>query len=183
MAKKITELPTLPTADNDDLIPIVDISGSVTKKVTASGLGTAAISGLPDKFIPIEKVNSYSTTGVMNAAGVTTSDQVVASVTLPTVTAPHKYLITAIFAPNHNNGTAIRDYTASIKSGSTLLRTATVSMSIGTYTATMIPITTIHTSSASGGETINFTIRRANDNGGLHQTTSSGYTIVDLGLA
>lgn len=56
MAKKITELPTLATADNGDLIPIVDISGSVTKKVTAAGIGAAAISGIPDFSIPYAKL-------------------------------------------------------------------------------------------------------------------------------
>lgn len=56
MAKKITELPTLSSADNDDLIPIVDISGAVTKKVTASGLGAAAIAGAPNGSIVTQKL-------------------------------------------------------------------------------------------------------------------------------
>lgn len=74
MAKKITELPTLATADNDDLIPIVDISGSVTKKVTASGLGAAVAAGLPNSSISPSKLNIAPTSNATaNASSITTA--------------------------------------------------------------------------------------------------------------
>ncbi|WOI86002.1 hypothetical protein [Rhodococcus qingshengii] len=57
MSKKITDLPTLSSADNDDLIPIVDISGNVTKKVTASGLAAAVVEGIPDGSITSSKMD------------------------------------------------------------------------------------------------------------------------------
>lgn len=47
MAKRITDLPELPVADSTDLIPIVDISGNVTKYVSASGLAAAIAANLP----------------------------------------------------------------------------------------------------------------------------------------
>lgn len=51
MAKKITDLPTLTSADSDDLVPIVDISGNVTKKVTAGGI-------VPNRAITKAKIDS-----------------------------------------------------------------------------------------------------------------------------
>lgn len=51
MPKKITDLPTLSSADSDDLVPIVDVSGNVTKKVPASGL-------VPNKTVTKTKLDS-----------------------------------------------------------------------------------------------------------------------------
>lgn len=61
--KKITDLPALTTATPGDLLPIVDDSGSVTKKVTVDGLiatGSITTAKLADGAVTNAKV----TTGV-----------------------------------------------------------------------------------------------------------------------
>lgn len=47
MAKRVTDLPELPIADGNDLIPLVDVSGNVTKRVTPAGLAQAIAANLP----------------------------------------------------------------------------------------------------------------------------------------
>lgn len=47
MAKRISDLPELPLSDSNDLIPIVDVSGNVTKRVTTAGLSSAVAANLP----------------------------------------------------------------------------------------------------------------------------------------
>lgn len=53
--KKISDLPALTTADATDVIPVVDISASVTKKVTVAGLAAAVAANVPDGSLPYAK--------------------------------------------------------------------------------------------------------------------------------
>lgn len=45
MAKKITELPDLATPDAADIIPLVDTSGSITKRTTVAGVASQIPAG------------------------------------------------------------------------------------------------------------------------------------------
>jgi hypothetical protein len=45
--KKISDLGALTTADATDVVPLVDVSASVTKKVTVAGLASAMASNIP----------------------------------------------------------------------------------------------------------------------------------------
>lgn len=49
--KKITDLTSLASADAADVLPIVDVSASTTKKVAVSGLAAAIAAGLPNNSI------------------------------------------------------------------------------------------------------------------------------------
>lgn len=50
--KKISDLPALTSADTTDIIPVVDVSGAVTKKVTVAGLAPAVAASVPAGTYP-----------------------------------------------------------------------------------------------------------------------------------
>ncbi len=111
---------------------------------------------------------------------VTTSLQNAATVTLPTVSAAHKYLINAIF--QFTTDANISTYTAAIYEGANPQRTMLLTATGAAYWAA-IPISMVFTSSATGGQTINFKVSRGGTNGGELYGAYSHYTIVDLGCA
>lgn len=111
---------------------------------------------------------------------VTTSLQNAAAVTLPTVTAAHKYLINAIF--QFTTDANISTYTAAIYEGANPYRTMLLTATGAAYWAA-IPISIEFISSATGGQTINFKVSRGGTNGGQLYGSYSHYTIVDLGCA
>ncbi|MDI3211756.1 hypothetical protein [Arthrobacter sp. AL12] len=55
--KKISDLGLLAVADATDLVPLVDVSGSVTKKTTVGGLAAAVIANIPNASIPSSKLS------------------------------------------------------------------------------------------------------------------------------
>jgi hypothetical protein len=58
--KKITDLPILATADATDILPIVDVSGNVTKRVTTSGIAAAVAANTPANAItPIMRSGGF----------------------------------------------------------------------------------------------------------------------------
>ncbi|WP_298585119.1 hypothetical protein [uncultured Kocuria sp.] len=60
MAKRISDLPELPISDGNDLIPIVDTSGNVTKRVSAAGLAQAVANNLPAASVgPAERDGGF----------------------------------------------------------------------------------------------------------------------------
>lgn len=105
----------------------------------------------------------------------------VASKVLPSVSAAHKYLITASFAIN-NNGAAYQEYSLSIAEGTTDITVSYMGVPAGVYFTSPCTTTAIFTSSASGGQTINFRIKNAYNTAGKSHW-SGKFTIVDLGLA
>ena len=115
----------------------------------------------------------------MSAVGITTTDQVIASRTLPSYGANHIFLIIAHFEWTHAGAASVRDYTGSIKNGTTVLNSTVMTNENTTYARSM-SVSSLFTS--SGGETINFTISRTTDNGGT-SISRANYTIVDLGRA
>jgi len=188
---KISALPAAGTLADDDITPFTDDSAVTTKKFTLAGLlvwlqsktiwiTTAMIAA---GAVTTAKKTAITEKGNMTGISVTTSYQNAASQVLPAVSAAHKYLIVCSFTINHGGGTTARDYTCAIRNGTTALQTSIVSTISGTATYFYnVNVSYIHTSSASGGETINFSIIRNSDNGGAINTASH-YSIVDLGRA
>jgi hypothetical protein len=58
---KISELPILSTADATDILPVVDVSGNVTKRVTVSGTAAAVAANLPADSITSTMLNPSKT--------------------------------------------------------------------------------------------------------------------------
>lgn len=191
MVKKISELGVLTTADATDVLATVDVSANTTKQVTVGGLavalatsfgaGTLNGSKVTDATITTAKqvVSSGTSAGMMSTvASLTTSWQSGASVTLPSVTQAHKYLINATFVFTDLSGV---ETSARIAQGSTNIQQSYVLPAAGFYTP--LPITCVFTSSATGGQTINFQALRSNGTGGGLAQWWSHYSIVDLGCA
>jgi hypothetical protein len=144
----------------------------------ATGLPTA---GLADASVTTVKQTATSFYNIMSdVTPVTTSLQNAATVTLPTVSAAHKYLINAIF--QFTTDANISTYTAAIYEGANPQRTMLLTATGAGYWAA-IPISMVFTSSATGGQTINFKVSRGGTNGGELYGAYSHYTIVDLGCA
>ena len=144
----------------------------------ATGLPTA---GLADASVTTVKQTATSFYNIMSdVTPVTTSLQNAATVTLPTVSAAHKYLINAIF--QFTTDANISTYTAAIYEGANPQRTMLLTATGAAYWAA-IPISMVFTSSATGGQTINFKVSRGGTNGGELYGAYSHYTIVDLGCA
>lgn len=60
MAKRISDLPELPVSDGNDLIPLVDVSGNVTKRVTPAGLAQSIAENLPVESVgPSKRSGGY----------------------------------------------------------------------------------------------------------------------------
>lgn len=162
----------------------VAVGTGVTQITTANitDLRTMAGPVVPGGSLVMDKLTAWAVTGNMTAINpITTALTNQASVTLPSTTVAHKYLITATFSVSHQGQNTVRDYTTAVRLGSTTLKTAVWSASTLTY-LNPISINHIHTASASGGETINFSITRNVDNGG-DLSSISHYSIVDLGRA
>ena len=112
---------------------------------------------------------------------ITTSYVTVASQVLPVVTQAHKYLVSCSFAINHLAGAA-NSYTTQVAEGTTEISIGYTGLASGTYVSLPSAWSCIFTSSASGGQTLNFRIKNETTSGG--QSHWSGkFTIVDLGCA
>ena len=72
MSKKITDLTLLATADATDILPLVDISASTTKKTTVAGLAVAIAASVPTGATTA-KVATSETTASTTYADLTTA--------------------------------------------------------------------------------------------------------------
>jgi hypothetical protein len=159
----------------------VTIDGLNIKDGKLNTNNSVVTSNITDGAVTSDKTSDSSIAGSMSSVSVTTAVQNGASVVLPAVSAPHRYLIIADFVVSHQGAGIVRDYTVSILNGASQLRRSIWTAVSGNYYNT-IPVAHVHTSSSSGGETINFSINRNSDNGGVLDPGSS-YAIIDLGLA
>ncbi|MCO4274259.1 hypothetical protein NG701_07430 [Pseudarthrobacter sp. HLT3-5] len=69
--KKVSDLPALVTADATDVVPLVDISASVTKKVTVAGLAPAVAASVPAGTFPasVMDINANPETRMSESLG------------------------------------------------------------------------------------------------------------------
>jgi hypothetical protein len=117
-----------------------------------------------------------------NGIALNTNYQAVASVTLPAVTAPHKYLINSVFAIANMGSTTNLTYAGYVYEGANGIGYVYGDMPSGSYTMPALNQTAIFTSSATGGQTITFGLKNVTATSG--QSSSAGsFTIVDLGCA
>lgn len=119
--------------------------------------------------------------GETNGIALNTNYQAVASVTLPAVTAPHKYLINSVFAISNNSSTTNLTYAGYIYEGANGIGYVYWDAPSGSYVQTAAQ-TCIFTSSASGGQTITFGLRNVSATTG-YSSSAGSFTIVDLGCA
>lgn len=150
--------------------PTTDWANNIASVLATAHSDTGAIKAPPAYVI-----------GETDNLTLSTTYTTVASQVLPSVSAAHKYLITASFAIN-NNGAAGQEYLVSIAQGTTDIVTSYMGMPAGAYFTSPCTTTTIFTSSASGGQTINFRIKNAYNTAGKSHW-SGKFTIVDLGCA
>lgn len=141
----------------------------------------SALLSIAEAVLDRNQQSLYSVTGNMNSLSVTTAYQNAASITLPVVSAAHKYLIIANFQYTHAGGAATRDYTCAIRNGTSALKTISDTAIAGDFVHEL-SASHILTSSSTGGETINLSILRSTDNGGT-LSSASHYSIIDLGVA
>lgn len=57
MSKKITDLPTLASAQVTDVLPIVDMTANVTKQVTTANVAAAVFASAPTEYNPHTRMN------------------------------------------------------------------------------------------------------------------------------
>lgn len=156
------------TAWADNIATVLAVAHSDTGAITNASVTTAK-----------QTVSSGTSSGMMSTvATLTTSWQTGASVTLPSVTQAHKYLINATFVFTGLNGV---ETSARIAGGSTNIQQSYVFPTTDFYTP--LSITTVFTSSATGGQTVNFQASRSSGSGGGLSQWWSHYSIVDLGCA
>ncbi|MFF6951833.1 hypothetical protein ACFZAD_24640 [Streptomyces iakyrus] len=72
MAKKVTDLPSLASADDDDILAVVDTSANVTKQTTVAGIASSVASSIPDDGIKAKNID-FSTLLLGSATNATTS--------------------------------------------------------------------------------------------------------------
>lgn len=154
-------------------VPLID---TISEKTSGNGV---TIDGLLVKDGTHKAPTTYYVEEA-DAISLSTSHTTVATMSLPAVTAAHKYLINANFIANNAGGASI-DYNAYIRiNGSTVKQTVTTAIA-GSYTFP-IPMSMVFTSSASGGQTVTFTLTRSSGTGGMSHWGGT-FTIVDLGMA
>ncbi len=157
------------TAWADNIATVLAVAHSDTGAITNASVTTAK-----QKAIAYFKSES-------DGIAITTSYVTVASQVLPVVTQAHKYLVSCSFAINHLAGAA-SSYTTQVAEGTTEISAGYTGLASGTYISLPSAWSCIFTSSASGGQTLNFRIKNETTSGG--QSHWSGkFTIVDLGCA
>lgn len=120
-------------------------------------------------------------TGNMSSVTPTSTSQSAASVTIPTLTAAHKYIVIGTFEFQNGGGTG-REYFAEIVVGGSSLRRNYWNSVTGDYINT-ITLNMVYTSSATGGDIINFNVGQTTTGGSGSLTTRSEYSVVDLGVS
>lgn len=154
-------------------------TNAIAEKTAAAGVTIDGVL-LKDGYI-YGKAVAYTIVETDGVA-ITTSYTTVGSQVLPSVTAAHKYLITTSFAVNNLGSTTNLSFTPEIAQGTTQISSSYITMPSGSYISAPCSLSTIFTSSASGGQTINFRIKNETGNSG-ESHWSGKFTIVDLGLA
>lgn len=166
-----------PTTDwANNIASVLATAHSDTGALAANSVTTTSIT---NGAVTTDKMTATTFSGSMSGvASLSSTWQTGKSVTLPTVTAAHKYLVTATFI---FSGVQNVETTARIAvSGISLVQSYVIP---GSNYFTPLTIPAIFTSSATGGQTIDFQAMRSTGTGGNLDSSWSLYTIVDLGRA
>jgi len=154
------------------------LTSATTNTLTVTGTLT-----MPNATVTTAKQKALSwCVNETDAISLTTSWATVASQVLPAVTQAHTYMVSCAFAVNHLGATTFPAYDYGIFEGANQIQTTYSEKISGSYITDIVPLFWTFTSSATGGQTINFKIKKVAGGGG--QSHWSGkFTIVDLGCA